>query len=32
MQDSFYKSLNEEQSKRAFANEYDFDAPEVKLQ
>lgn len=27
--DSFYKSLNEEQSKKAFASEYDFDSPEV---
>ena len=28
-QDSFYKTLTPEQSKLAFANEYDFDSPEV---
>ncbi|KAM0561319.1 hypothetical protein ACHAPJ_003198 [Fusarium lateritium] len=27
--DSFYKTLTPEQSKMAFANEYDFDSPEV---
>ncbi len=26
-QDSFYKSLNPEQSEKAFENEYDFDSP-----
>ena len=29
MQDSFYKPLTPEESKRAFQNEYDFDAPEA---
>ncbi|KAK3202968.1 hypothetical protein GRF29_154g1360690 [Pseudopithomyces chartarum] len=28
-QDSFYKPLTPEQSKRAFANDYDFDSPEA---
>ncbi|ELQ41728.1 hypothetical protein OOU_Y34scaffold00255g26 [Pyricularia oryzae Y34] len=28
-QDSFYKSLDAESSKKAFANEYDFDAPDA---
>lgn len=28
-QDSFYKTLTPAQSKLAFANEYDFDSPEV---
>lgn len=28
-QDSFYKTLTPEQSKMAFANEFDFDSPEV---
>lgn len=28
-QDSFYKTLTPEQSRLAFANEYDFDSPEV---
>lgn len=28
-QDSFYKTVTPEQSRLAFANEYDFDAPEV---
>lgn len=28
-QDSFYKSLDPESSRRAFRNEYDFDSPEV---
>lgn len=27
--DSYYKSLNAEQHKKAFASEYDFDSPEV---
>lgn len=27
LEDSFYKTLTPEQSKLAFANEYDFDAP-----
>lgn len=27
--DSFYKTLTLEQSKLAFANEYDFDSPDV---
>ena len=27
--DSFYKTLTPDQSKRAFANDYDFDSPEV---
>lgn len=29
MQDSFYKSLDEESSMKAFRNEYDFDSPDV---
>jgi len=29
MQDSFYKSLSAESSRKAFNNEYDFDSPEV---
>lgn len=28
--DSFYKSLDEEASRKAFRNEYDFDSPEVR--
>lgn len=28
-QDSFYKSLTPDQHKLAFANEYDFDSPDV---
>ena len=28
-QDSFYKSLTPEQSKKAFQNEWDFDSPEA---
>jgi uridine kinase len=28
--DSFYKTLNKEQSRLAFACEYDFDSPEVR--
>ena len=28
-QDSFYKPLNPEQSRKAFRNEYDFDSPEA---
>jgi uridine kinase len=29
LQDSFYKSLTPEQSKRAFNNDWDFDRPEA---
>lgn len=29
MKDSFYNPLTPEQSKKAFANEFDFDAPSV---
>ena len=29
--DSYYNTLNEEQSKQAFACEFDFDSPEVSL-
>lgn len=29
-QDSFYKTLTPAQSKLAFANEYDFDSPDVR--
>jgi hypothetical protein len=29
-QDSFYKTLTPEQSSKAFANEFDFDAPDVR--
>ena len=29
MQDSFYRPLTPEQSRLAFKNEYDFDAPEA---
>lgn len=28
-QDSFYKSLDEESSRKAFRNEYDFDSPDA---
>ena len=27
--DSFYKTLDEEGSRRAFSNEYDFDSPDA---
>jgi len=30
LQDSFYKTLDPEASRRAFNNEYDFDSPEVR--
>lgn len=29
VQDSFYKSLDAESSRKAFLNEYDFDSPEA---
>lgn len=29
IQDSFYKTLSEENSRLAFQNEYDFDSPEA---
>lgn len=29
LQDSFYKTLTPEQSKRAFNNDWDFDSPEA---
>jgi uridine kinase len=29
MQDSFYKTLDEEGSRKAFRNEYDFDSPDA---
>jgi uridine kinase len=29
MQDSFYKTLDEEGSRKAFRNEYDFDHPDA---
>jgi uridine kinase len=29
VQDSFYKTLDEESSRKAFANEYDFDSPDA---
>lgn len=29
IKDSFYNALNPEQSKKAFANDFDFDSPRV---